>query len=82
MTCLQVRVVGPGFIADPAEDREFVDVLLGRAERMRVPDAEALRTQALVRAADQAGRGDPPIRPASWVQDGFRRPAGPGTGAA
>jgi hypothetical protein len=77
-----VGVIGSGSIAGPAEDREFVDVLLDRAERVRVPDAEALRTQALVRAADQAGRGDPPVRPASWVQDGFRRPAGPGTGAA
>ena len=82
MTCLQVDVVGTGSIAGPAEDRGFVDVLLGRADGVRVPVAEALRTQALAWAADQAGRGDPPIRPASWVQDGFRRPAGPGTGAA
>jgi hypothetical protein len=82
VTRLQVGVVGTGSIAGPAEDSEFVDVLLGRAEGVRVPVAEALRTQALTWAADQAGRGDPPIRPASWVQDGFRRPAGPGTGAA
>jgi hypothetical protein len=64
------------------EDREFVDVLLGRAEWLQFPTRRPWRTQALARAADQAGRGDPPIRPASWVQDGFRRPAGPGTGAA
>jgi predicted dehydrogenase len=46
-----------------AEDREFVDVLLGRAERPRVPYAEALRTHALACAADraaQAARADRP----------------------
>jgi myo-inositol 2-dehydrogenase/D-chiro-inositol 1-dehydrogenase len=51
--------------ADPiaAEDREFVDVLRGRAERVRVPYAEALRTHALACAADAAARGSTPVRP-------------------
>ncbi|MBB3087043.1 Gfo/Idh/MocA family protein [Geodermatophilus sabuli] len=50
--------------ADPiaAEDREFVDVLCGRAERVRVPYAEALRTHALACAADTAARGGAPVR--------------------
>ncbi|MDP9428456.1 MAG: Gfo/Idh/MocA family oxidoreductase [Actinomycetota bacterium] len=47
-----------------AEDREFVDVLLGRAAEVRVPYAEALRTHALAWAADQAAREGAPIRPA------------------
>ncbi|MGY1691471.1 Gfo/Idh/MocA family protein [Geodermatophilus sp. SYSU D01105] len=38
------------------EDREFVDVLLGRAPGVRVPYAEALRTHALAWAADRAAR--------------------------
>ena len=38
------------------EDRDFVDVLLGRRERPRVPYDEALRTQALVWAADRSAR--------------------------
>ncbi|MFW3168578.1 Gfo/Idh/MocA family protein [Geodermatophilus sp. CPCC 206100] len=52
--------------ADPiaAEDREFVDVLLGRAERVRVPYAEALRTHALAWAADRAAREGTAVRPA------------------
>jgi len=37
-----------------SEDREFVDVLLGRAPRVRVPYAEALRTHAVACAADRA----------------------------
>ncbi len=39
-----------------AEDREFLDVLLGRAPQARVPYEEALRTHALACAADQAAR--------------------------
>ncbi|MGR7023652.1 Gfo/Idh/MocA family oxidoreductase [Geodermatophilus sp. URMC 62] len=39
-----------------AEDREFVDVLRGRAPRVRVPYAEALRSHALACAADRAAR--------------------------
>jgi predicted dehydrogenase len=38
------------------EDREFVDVLLGRAPRVRVPYEEALRTHQLACAADRAAR--------------------------
>ena len=38
------------------EDREFVDVLLGRVAQPRVPYAEALRTHALACAADRAAR--------------------------
>ncbi|MGY1637674.1 Gfo/Idh/MocA family protein [Geodermatophilus sp. SYSU D00742] len=51
--------------ADPVatEDREFVDVLLGRAERVRVPYAEALRTHALAVAADRAARSGTPAVP-------------------
>jgi myo-inositol 2-dehydrogenase/D-chiro-inositol 1-dehydrogenase len=37
-----------------SEDREFVDVLLGRAPRVRVPYGEALRTHAVACAADRA----------------------------
>jgi myo-inositol 2-dehydrogenase/D-chiro-inositol 1-dehydrogenase len=47
-----------------AEDREFVDVLLGRAAEVRVPYAEALRTHALAWAADRAAREGAPVRPA------------------
>jgi myo-inositol 2-dehydrogenase / D-chiro-inositol 1-dehydrogenase len=39
-----------------AEDREFLDVLLGRVAQARVPYAEALRTHALACAADRAAR--------------------------
>jgi myo-inositol 2-dehydrogenase / D-chiro-inositol 1-dehydrogenase len=39
-----------------AEDREFLDVLLGRVPHVRVPYAEALRTHALACAADRAAR--------------------------
>ncbi len=62
-----------------AEDREFVDVLLGRAAEVRVPYGEALRTHALAWAADRAARESSSVR---LVDDGFHRPAGPGTGAA
>ena len=72
-------VVGAGFVAGPAEDREFVDVLLGRAAEVRVPYAEALRTHALAWAADRAARESSSVR---LVDDGFHRPAGPGTGSA
>jgi myo-inositol 2-dehydrogenase/D-chiro-inositol 1-dehydrogenase len=47
-----------------AEDREFVDVLLGRAAEVRVPYAEALRTHALACAVDRAAREGSSIRPA------------------
>ncbi len=46
-----------------AEDREFVDVLLGRADRVRVPYSEALRTHALACAADRAAREGAAARP-------------------
>ena len=39
-----------------AEDREFVDVLLGRSDRLTVPYEQALATQRLVCAADEAAR--------------------------
>ncbi len=39
-----------------AEDREFLDVVLGRVPHARVPYAEALRTHALACAADRAAR--------------------------
>jgi myo-inositol 2-dehydrogenase / D-chiro-inositol 1-dehydrogenase len=38
------------------EDREFLDVLLGRVPRARLPYEEGLRTHALACAADQAAR--------------------------
>lgn len=43
------------------EDREFVDALLGRVEEVRVPYAEALRTQALVWAVDRSARQGTPV---------------------
>ncbi len=47
-----------------AEDREFVDVLLGRLPRVRVPYGEALRTHALTCAADRSARnGGQPVDP-------------------
>ena len=39
-----------------AEDRDFIDVLLGRLPQARVPYDEALRTHALACAADRAAR--------------------------
>ncbi len=39
-----------------AEDRAFVDALLGRGDDVRVPYEEALRTHALVCAADRSAR--------------------------
>jgi predicted dehydrogenase len=39
-----------------AEDREFLDVVLGRVPQARVPYEEALRTHALACAADRAAR--------------------------
>jgi myo-inositol 2-dehydrogenase/D-chiro-inositol 1-dehydrogenase len=44
------------------EDREFVDVLLGRAPRTRVPYSEALRSHALACAADRSAREGTPVR--------------------
>jgi myo-inositol 2-dehydrogenase/D-chiro-inositol 1-dehydrogenase len=39
-----------------AEDRAFIDALLGRGDDVRAPYDEALRTHALVCAADQSAR--------------------------
>ncbi|SDX91299.1 Predicted dehydrogenase [Modestobacter sp. DSM 44400] len=52
-------------IQDPIsrEDREFLDVLLGRAPHTRVPYQEALRSHALAWAADRSAREGGPIRP-------------------
>jgi myo-inositol 2-dehydrogenase/D-chiro-inositol 1-dehydrogenase len=44
------------------EDREFLDVLLGRVPRVRVPYEEALRTHALACAADRSAREGGPVR--------------------
>ncbi|SFT96825.1 Predicted dehydrogenase [Geodermatophilus amargosae] len=44
-----------------AEDLEFVDVLLGRAARTRVPYEEALRSHALACAADRSAREWTPV---------------------
>jgi myo-inositol 2-dehydrogenase/D-chiro-inositol 1-dehydrogenase len=43
------------------EDREFLDVLLGRVPQVRVPYDEALRTHALACAADRSARDGQPI---------------------
>ncbi len=43
------------------EDRAFVDALLGRGDDVRVPYEEALRTHALVCAADCSARTDRPV---------------------
>lgn len=43
------------------EDRAFVDALLGRGDDVRVPYEEALRTHALVCAADCSARTDQPV---------------------
>lgn len=43
------------------EDRDFVDALLGRVERVRVPYEEALRTHALAWAADRSAREGVPV---------------------
>ena len=45
-----------------AEDREFIDVLLGRTPSTRVPYEEALRTHALACAADRSARERTPVR--------------------
>lgn len=50
------RVVTSDEDAVLCEDRQFVDVLLGRADAVTVPYDEALRTHALVCAADDAAR--------------------------
>ncbi|TQN43128.1 putative dehydrogenase [Blastococcus colisei] len=44
------------------EDREFLDVLLGQAPRVRVPYEEGLRTHALACAADRSAREGIPVR--------------------
>ena len=51
------------------EDREFVDVLLGRADRVRVPYHEALRTHALAWAADRSAREGVPVKVAGELGD-------------
>ena len=45
------------------EDREFLDVLGGRASAVRVPYAEALRSHALAWAADLSAREGLPMHP-------------------
>ena len=50
-----------------AEDREFLDAVLGRIGEVRVPYEEALRTHALAWAADQSARAGVPVRPADEV---------------
>lgn len=45
------------------EDREFVDALLGRVPDVSVPYDEALRSHALVCAADQSARDGVPVSP-------------------
>jgi myo-inositol 2-dehydrogenase / D-chiro-inositol 1-dehydrogenase len=52
-----------------AEDREFVDVLLGRLPRTRVPYEEALRSHALACAADRSAREGTPVH----LAEGGRR---------
>ena len=52
------------------EDREFVDVLLGRAPRVRVPYEEGLRTHALACAADRSARQGLPVRLTDGDVDG------------
>ncbi|MGY1812674.1 Gfo/Idh/MocA family protein [Blastococcus sp. SYSU D00820] len=71
------EVVDSGQDPIAVEDREFLDVLLGRAERVTVPYAEALRSHALAWAADRSAREGGPVRPAGAVA-----PAAPGAGAA
>jgi myo-inositol 2-dehydrogenase/D-chiro-inositol 1-dehydrogenase len=44
-----------------SEDREFVDALLGRILKVTVPYDEALRSHALVCAADQSARDGLPV---------------------
>lgn len=46
------------------EDRAFLDALRGDVDRVRVPYDEALRTHALVCAADRSAREGVPVRPA------------------
>ena len=52
------------------EDREFVDVLLGRVQQPRVPYREALRTHALACAADRSAREGVPVRLTDGDVDG------------
>ncbi|MGY1826230.1 Gfo/Idh/MocA family protein [Blastococcus sp. SYSU DS0541] len=52
------------------EDREFVDVLLGRVQQARVPYGEALRTHVLACAADRAAREGVPVRLTDGDVDG------------
>jgi myo-inositol 2-dehydrogenase/D-chiro-inositol 1-dehydrogenase len=52
------------------EDREFLDTLQGRVERVRVPYAEALRTHALAWSADRSAREAVPVSfPASVLDE-------------
>ena len=65
----ELRVTGPEgerlvtSDEDPiaAEDREFLDVLRGTTAQVRVPYEEALRTHALVWAADTSAREGTPV---------------------
>ena len=52
------------------EDREFLDVLLGRAERVRVPYDEGLRTHALAWAVDRSAQSGAPVRVAEVLDRG------------
>ncbi|WP_346622187.1 Gfo/Idh/MocA family oxidoreductase [Blastococcus montanus] len=52
------------------ENREFVDVLLGRVQQVRVPYEEALRTHALACAADRSARQGVPVRLTDGDVDG------------
>ncbi len=53
-----------------AEDREFLDILLGKGPRVRVPYEEALRTHALACAADRSAREGTPVRLEAGGTDG------------
>lgn len=75
----ELRVSGVGeehlrSAEDPmaAEDRQFLDVVAGRAPRVAVPYAEALRTHALAWAADLAARTGTTVRPADLLAEAVR----------
>jgi predicted dehydrogenase len=65
-----VEVLRSGQDPIAAEDREFLDVLLGRTARTRVPYEEALRTHALACAADRSAREGVPVRLGAGDVDG------------
>jgi predicted dehydrogenase len=66
----EVEVLLSGQDPIAVEDREFLDVLLGRVARPRVPYEEALRTHALACAADRSAREGVPVRPGGGDVDG------------